>query len=199
MTSSVDPVYRAAIERFDSLYRQAAESEPGETSAMTLATADGEGRPSARTVLLKQYDERGFVFYTNHHSRKGRDLEANPRAALLFLWQSLARQVRVEGVIEVVDDSDADAYWASRPRASQLGAWASHQSETLASREEYEQRLADHEREFADRDVPRLPHWSGFRVMPDRIEFWHEREYRQHERECCWFNGERWQWSLLNP
>jgi len=166
---------------------------------MTLATADPVGRPSARTVLLKHYDERGFVFYTNQRSRKGRDLQANPQAALLFLWQSLARQVRIEGRVEVVDDAEADAYWASRPRESQLGAWASHQSEPLADREEYEQRLAEYRRQFEGTDVPRPPHWSGFRVVPDRFEFWHERSYRQHDRECCWYDGEQWQWSLLNP
>lgn len=199
MTATDDPLYRTAIERFDELYGQARQSEPGEKTAMILATADSDGRPSARTVLLKQHDHDGFVFYTNQHSRKGRELQANPRAALLFLWQSLARQVRVEGRTEVVGDAEADAYWATRPRASQLGAWASHQSETLASREEYEQRLAEYEREFADAEVPRPPHWSGFRVVPDRIEFWHERRYRQHERELCWFDGSRWQWSLLNP
>lgn len=194
-----DPLYRTAIERFDSLYRQAQGSEPGEKTAMTLATADADGRPSARTVLLKQYDERGFVFYTNHRSRKGRDLHANPQAALLFLWQSLARQVRIEGSVEVVDDAEADAYWASRPRESQLGAWASHQSDPLASREEYEQRLEEYRQRYENKEIPRPPHWSGFRVVPDRIEFWHERKYRQHDRECCWYDGNGWQWALLNP
>lgn len=194
-----DPLYRSAIERFDSLYRQAQDSEPGEKTAMTLATADTEGRPSARTVLLKHHDERGFVFYTNFHSRKGRDLHANPQAALLFLWQTLARQVRIEGAVEVVDDAEADAYWATRPRESQLGAWASDQSEPLASREEYERRLEQYRQRFEGAEIPRPPHWSGFRVVPDRIEFWHERQYRQHDRECCWYDGERWQWVLLNP
>lgn len=199
MPATDDPLYRAAIERFDELFRQAQGSEPGEKTAMTLATADPAGRPSARTVLLKHYDERGFVFYTNHRSRKGRDLHANPQAALLFLWQSLARQVRIEGRVEVVDDAEADAYWATRPRESQLGAWASHQSEPLADREEYEQRLEEYRRQYEGLDVPRPLHWSGFRIVPDRIEFWHERSYRQHDRECCWYDGESWQWSLLNP
>jgi pyridoxamine 5'-phosphate oxidase len=194
-----DPLYQAAIERFDELYRQAQAAEPGEKTAMTVATADADGRPSARTVLLKHHDARGFVFYTNHRSRKGRDLHANPQAALLFLWQSLARQVRVEGPVEVVDDAEADAYWASRPRESQLGAWASHQSEVLASREEYEDRLEQLRARHDGETIPRPPHWSGFRVVPDRIEFWHERRYRQHDREVCWFDGERWQWCLLNP
>jgi len=194
-----DPLYRTAIERFDELYRQAQSSEPGEKTAMTVATADAHGRPSARTVLLKHHDERGFVFYTNQRSRKGRDLQANPQAALLFLWQSLSRQVRVEGRVEVVDDAEADAYWVTRPRESRLGAWASHQSEPLASREEYEERLEALRNRYEGREIPRPSHWSGFRVVPDRIEFWHERKYRQHDRECCWFDGERWQWSLLNP
>jgi len=194
-----DPLYQAAIERFDELYLQAQAAEPGEKTAMTVATADANGRPSARTVLLKHHDERGFVFYTNHHSRKGRDLHVNPQAALLFLWQSLSRQVRIEGRVEVVDDAEADAYWATRPRESQLGAWASHQSEVLASRDEYEDRLDQLRASHDGETIPRPPHWSGFRVVPDRIEFWHERQYRQHDREACWFDGERWQWCLLNP
>lgn len=199
MSVQDDPLYRTAIERFDELYRQAHSTEPGEKTAMTVATADPDGRPSARTVLLKHHDERGFVFYTNLDSRKGRALRANPQAALLFLWQSLSRQVRIEGPVELVDDAEADAYWASRPRESQLGAWASRQSELLDSREQYEQRLEELRRRYEGEAIPRPPFWSGFRVVPDRIEFWHERKYRQHDRECCWFDGERWQWGLLNP
>ena len=194
-----DPLYLTALERFDELFRQAWSSEPGEKTAMTLATADADGRPSARTVLLKSHDARGFVFYTNQRSRKGRALHANPQAALLFLWQSLARQVRIEGAVEGVDDQEADDYWATRPRESQLGAWASHQSEPLDGREEYERRLEAYRERFEDRPVPRPEHWSGFRVVPDRIEFWHERRYRQHDRECCWYDGVSWQWTLLNP
>jgi len=199
MAGETDPLLIEAIERFRGLFQQAQSAEPGESTAVTVATADRSGRPSARTVLLKSFDEAGFVFYTNHNSRKGRDLHENPQAALLFLWQSLSRQVRIEGRVEGVSDSEADAYWATRPRESQLGAWASHQSEPLASREEYEARLAEYRERFEGAEVPRPEYWSGFRVVPDRIEFWLERRYRQHERELCWFDGEQWQWTMLNP
>ena len=199
MTAESDPLYTEAIERFDGLFRQAQSSEPGEKNAVILATAGADGRPSARTVLLKHFDERGFVIYTNLGSRKGRQVDENPQAALLFLWQSLARQVRIEGAVEQVADTDADAYWATRARDSQLGAWASAQSEPLDSRETYERRLEEYRARFEGEEVPRPPFWSGLRIVPDRIEFWVERRYRQHERELIWHDGERWQWSLLNP
>ena len=199
MAAAPDPLLQQALERFGELYAEAQSVESGETTAMTLATADPDGRPSARIVLLKHFDARGFTFYTNYRSRKGRALRANPQAALLFWWRSMDRQVRVEGAIETVDDADADAYWATRPRESQLGAWASDQSEPLASREEYERRLTEYRERFDGVDVPRPPHWSGFRVVPDRIEFWHERAFRQHDREHYWLDGETWQWSLLYP
>ncbi len=199
MAADSDPLYAEAIERFAGLFEQAKSSEPGEKTAVTLATAGRDGRPSARTVLLKHFDERGFVIYTNLQSRKGRQVEGNPQAALLFLWQSLARQVRVEGPVEQVSDADADAYWVTRPRESQLGAWASAQSSPLDSRATYEARLAQYRARFDGEAVPRPAFWSGLRVVPDRIEFWVERRYRQHERELIWFDGERWQWTLLNP
>lgn len=199
MADDVDPLYAEAIERFAGQFEQAQSSEPGEKTAVTLATAGADGRPSARTVLLKHFDQRGFVIYTNLTSRKGNQIRENPQAALLFFWQSLARQVRVEGAVEQVDDADADAYWATRPRESQLGAWASEQSATLASREAYEQRLEEYRRRFEGESIPRPPFWSGLRLVPDRIEFWHERRYRQHERELVWFDGSSWQWTLLNP
>lgn len=197
-----DPSYREAIERFETLLHEARASCScfmGDDAAMTLATVDELGRPTLRTVLLKGIDERGFVFYTNLNSRKGRALRANPRAALLFFWPELKRQVNVEGDTEPVSEAESDAYWASRPRESQLGAWASEQSEPLESREHYEQRLEAVRRQHQDRDVPRPPHWAGFRVGPERIEFWHEREFRQHERECYWREDDGWHWSLLNP
>lgn len=197
--AAIDPRLAEAIERFRELLEQAAATELREPTAMTLATADGAGRPSARTVLLKDCDARGFVFYTNRDSRKGRALRENPRAALLFFWQPLMRQVKIEGPVDGVDDAEADAYWATRPRESQLGAWASQQSAPLASRAEYEERLAQVSARHRDRDVPRPPYWTGFRVVPDRIEFWHEREFRQHDRECYWRDGNGWQWTLLNP
>lgn len=199
MAVSSDPLYTEAIERFSGLFEQAKSAEPGEKTAVTLATAGPDGRPSARTVLLKHFDERGFVIYTNLTSRKGTQVRDNPQAALLFLWQSLARQVRIEGPVEQVADAEADAYWATRPRESQLGAWASEQSAPLDRRETYEQRLEEYRQRFDGAEVPRPPFWSGLRIVPDRIEFWHERKYRQHERELIWFDGEYWQWTLLNP
>lgn len=199
MAADSDGLYAEAIERFSGLFEQAKSAEPGEKTAVTLATAGPDGRPSARTVLLKHFDERGFVIYTNLTSRKGTQVRDNPQAALLFLWQSLARQVRIEGPVEQVADAEADAYWASRPRESQLGAWASEQSAPLDRRETYEQRLEEYRQRFDGAEVPRPPFWSGLRIVPDRIEFWHERKYRQHERELIWFDGECWQWTLLNP
>src|SRR5690606_30076 len=151
--------------------RAAGDPEP---TAMTLATAAPDGRVAARIVLLKAHDERGFVFYTNCESRKGRELGAHPPAALLFHWKTLRNQVqvRIEGRAEPVAASEADVYFASRPRPSQIGAWASIQSETLPRREDFEQRIAEFERRFEGEAVPRPPHWSGFRVVPDRFEFW---------------------------
>lgn len=201
MTDS-DPAYRQAIERFQSLLGQAKASGGafmGNDPAMSLATADASGRPSVRTVLLKAVDERGFVFYTNENSRKGRALQANPQAALLFFWPELRRQVNVEGEVVRVPDAESDAYWASRPRESQLGAWASYQSEPLASRHDYDQRLEAARQQYPDGEVPRPPHWYGYRIVPDRIEFWHEGDFRQHDRECYWRDDADWQWTLLNP
>jgi pyridoxamine 5'-phosphate oxidase len=169
---------------FDDLFAEAESAGEPERTAMTLATATADGHPSARIVLLKAHDPRGFVFYTHLDGRKGRELQANPRAALLFHWPRVRDgvQVRIEGNVVLVDDAEADAYFASRPRGSQLGAWASLQSETLPSRETFEQRLADVEREFEGRDVPRPPRWTGFRVVPHALEFWYGARYRLHER-----------------
>ena len=173
-----------ALATFDALFAEAwAAGEPDPT-AMTLATAAPDGRPSARTVLLKAHDARGFVFYTHLDGRKGQELQLNPQAALVFHWPRVRSgvQVRVEGAVELVDDAEADAYFASRPRGSQIGAWASRQSETLESREAFEQRIAQLEREFDGGDVPRPPRWGGLRVRPDRIEFWYGGLFRLHER-----------------
>ena len=184
-------LYAEALSTFATLFGEAkAAGTEVEPNAMTLATATPDGRPSARTVLLKAFDERGFVFYTHTHSQKGRELHDNARAALLFLWRSLREagiQVRVEGMVTPVDDAEADAYFASRPRQSQLGAWASIQSETLDSREAFEHRMAEVEARFAGRDVPRPDSWSGYRVAPDALEFWYGAQFRLHERwryEC---------------
>ena len=178
-------LYNEALSTFNDLFREAQASGEIEANAMVVATATADGRPSARTVLLKSFDTQGFVFYTHLHSHKGRELAANPHAALLFLWRSLREagiQVRIEGAVETVADAEADAYFASRPRLSQIGAWASHQSETLASREQFEQRMASMEAEFEGRDVPRPPGWSGYRVLPDAFEFWYGAQFRLHER-----------------
>lgn len=156
--------------------------ETRDATAMTLATVSATGRPAARMVLLKGVDERGFVFYTNFESRKGREIENNPFVALCFHWPKAAEQVRIEGRVERVTDAEADAYFASRPRGSQLGAWASAQSDVVASREELQKTFAETTARFEGRDVPRPPHWSGYRVVPERIEFWFGRDDRMHDR-----------------
>ena len=156
---------------FENWLAEAQASEPNDPNAMAVATVGADGQPSVRMVLLKGHDERGFVFYTNYESRKAAELLATPRAALLFHWKSLRRQIRIEGPIEPVSDAEGDAYFATRHRDSQLGAWASDQSRPLPSRALFEARFAEMESRFADGNVPRPPHWSGFRVMPERIEF----------------------------
>ena len=167
--------------------------------AMTLATTTSDGRPSARVVLLKGLDARGFVFYTNLESRKSKELFSNPHAALCFLWKSLDRQVRIEGVVEMVGDEEADAYFASRPRDSQIGAWASDQSQPLASRAELERRVDEFSRRFGEGEVPRPPYWSGFRVVPQRVEFWQERPSRLHDRILFIREGDAWRRERLFP
>lgn len=171
------------LPRFAELYERALQSDILEPTAMTLATAGEGGRPSARVVLLKGFDAHGFVFYTNLESRKGRELRAHPFAALCFHWQPLEVQVRIEGRVEPVSDDEADIYFASRPRGSQIGAWSSLQSTPLASRAELEARIREIEQRFAGREVPRPPFWSGFRLVPKRIEFWKNQPSRLHERD----------------
>ena len=170
------------IALFSRWLAEAAEGEPNDPNAMALATVDASGQPSVRMVLLKEHGPEGFVFYTNRESRKGAALAANPRAALLFHWKSLRRQVRIEGRVERVDDAASDAYFASRPRDSQIGAWASDQSRPMASRAEFLARIAKYAAKYAIGPVPRPPHWGGYRIVPERIEFWVDRRSRLHER-----------------
>ncbi|QNA85563.1 pyridoxamine 5'-phosphate oxidase [Sphingomonas sp. So64.6b] len=188
---------------FDSWYAEARKTELNDSNAMALATADGNGRPAARMVLLKGHGRDGFVFYTNQQSRKADDLAANSQAALLFHWKSLRRQIRIEGNVAPVTDAEADSYFATRGRDSQLGAWASDQSRPLDARETFEARFAEMEARFAGGDVPRPPHWSGYRVSPLRIEFWQDREHRLHERRLFMRvgsdGGDGWTEGLLYP
>ena len=161
---------------------EASRSEPRDPTAMTLATVDADGMPNARMVLLKGADANGFVFYTNKTSQKGRELDAHPKAALVFHWKSLNRQVRVRGVVERVTPEEADAYFATRPKQAQIGAWASQQSRPLESRMAFEKAIAINAAKYALGAVPRPPHWSGFRIVPSSIEFWHDRPFRLHDR-----------------
>lgn len=177
MTDAHDP-----LALFDAWLAEAVASEPNDPNAMAVATVDADGQPSVRMVLLKEHDARGFVFYTNFESRKGQALLAHPQAALLFHWKSLRRQIRIEGDVEQVSDAEADAYFTSRPRDSRIGAWASDQSRPMPSRATFLKRIAEYGTRYAIGDVPRPPHWSGFRVVPRRFEFWKDMPFRLHER-----------------
>ena len=197
----IDPLYQEALATFGELLQQAQAVGDPEPTAMTLATATGE-RVSARIVLLKGHDERGFRFHTNYESDKGAQLHARPRAALCFHWKTLRNgvQVRVEGRVERLPHEESDAYFATRPRGSQIGAWASSQSRTLADRGEFEVRIAEVERRFDGAPVPRPPHWGGYLVVPDRIELWYGADFRLHERQC-YERGtdDRWTRRMLFP
>jgi pyridoxamine 5'-phosphate oxidase len=184
---------------FDAWLADAQASEPNDPNAMALATADAAGRPSLRMVLLKGHGPDGFVFYTNREGRKAGDLAANPHAALLFHWKTLRRQIRIEGAVSLATDAESDAYFASRSRDSQLGAWASDQSRPLDARATFEARFAARQAEFAGQDVPRPPFWGGYRVTPDTIEFWQDRAHRLHERRLFTRTDGGWTEGLLYP
>ena len=184
---------------FDAWYREARTTEINDSNAMALATVSADGQPSVRMVLLKGHGPEGFTFYTNRGGRKAAELEVTPRAALLFHWKSLRRQIRIEGPVSRVTDAESDAYFATRSRDSQLGAWASEQSRPLPDRATFEARFAEMQARFDGGDVPRPPHWGGYRVAPERIEFWMDREHRLHERRVFVRNGERWDEGLLYP
>jgi pyridoxamine 5'-phosphate oxidase len=179
--ADVDP---DPFRQFRAWFAEAEATRLYQPDAMTLATATADGRPSARQVLLRGTDERGFTFFTNYDSRKAAELAANPRAALLLFWAELHRQVRVEGRVEAVSAEESEAYFATRPRGSQLGAWASPQSEVIAGREVLDRAMQEVTRRFEGRPVPRPPHWGGYRVVPETIEFWQGRENRLHDRLC---------------
>ena len=194
--SAADP---DPIAQFRRWFDTALAADLHEPNAMTLATATPEGRPSARIVLLKGFDERGFVFYTSYEGRKSEEIEANPRCALVFYWGELERQVRVEGGVSRIPEEESDEYFGSRPRGSQLGAWASEQSRPVEGRDALEERLRNLEAEYEGREVPRPPFWGGYRVEPEIIEFWQGRENRLHDRLVYRRSGGSWRRERLQP
>ncbi len=195
-TATLDP---DPIAQFRHWYADAGRAQLLEPNAMTLATADAAGRPSARVVLLKNIDDRGLVFFTDYRSRKARELAVNPRAALAFLWKELERQVRVAGSVETITRDESAAYFGTRPRGSRLGAWASEQSAVLPDRSVLEREVARLDAQFPDDGIPLPPHWGGYRVVPDEYEFWQGRESRLHDRFRYTRSGDRWRIERLSP
>lgn len=185
---------------FSQWLKEAENRDPDDPNAMCLATADEYGRPSARTLLLKGYDEKGFVFYTNRESRKGRALETNPYASILFYWKTLDRQVHIEGTVSQVEDQESDKYFSSRPRGSRIGAWASQQSRSLENRSALKKRIEDMEKKYqGNEDIPRPPYWGGYLLKPERIEFWQEGAFRLHTRILYTRSGDGWKREMLFP
>jgi pyridoxamine 5'-phosphate oxidase len=187
------------IARFRELYEEAKARIPVDPNAMVLATVGADGQPSARVVLMKDFGQDGFVFYTNQESRKGMDLSKNPRAALLFYWSPLQKQVRIEGLVSSVEGAEADAYFATRPRPSQAGAWASEQSRPLVDRGALERAADEVERRYQGKPIPRPPHWGGYRLWPDSIEFWSARPNRLHDRQLFTRAPDGWSVQRLYP
>lgn len=190
---------RDPMDQFHGWFEDALGADLHEPNAMILATATPDGRPSARVVLLKGFDERGFVFYTNYEGRKAREIEANPRVSLVFYWSELERQVRIEGEVSRVTEEESDAYYASRPRGSRLGAWISEQSRPVWDRSVLEERLRKLEDEYGEREIPRPPFWGGYRVLAEGVEFWQGRENRLHDRIIYRRSGDAWRTERLQP
>jgi pyridoxamine 5'-phosphate oxidase len=199
-TLSEKDVAEDPIKQFDKWWEQAINSNIDEVNAMTLATVSKDGQPSARIVLLKGYDDNGFVFFTNYNSRKGHELQNNNKACLVFFWKELERQIRIEGSIQKISATDSDAYFTSRPTLSKIGAWASPQSEAVPSRTYLEQRLSEMEKNFNGKEIERPEHWGGYTVQPNYIEFWQGREGRLHDRICYNLNDDgKWSTGRLAP
>jgi pyridoxamine 5'-phosphate oxidase len=199
MMPAIMSIYKQALRRFRRISNKVHRAGLTEPTAMSLATSTPRGRPSVRVVLLKGMDSDGFVFYTNKTSQKGRELKNNPYAALCFFWDPLDEQVRIEGSVEIVTADEADVYWKTRPRESQLGAWASFQSQPLQRRADFISRLKETKRRFTGKEIPRPPHWSGYRLRPQRIEFWKRRPFRLHDRIVYENKNGRWRTYLLYP
>jgi pyridoxamine 5'-phosphate oxidase len=197
MTS--DTVYTDAVRRFGEILRAAEQLSLVEPTAVALATATPDGHPSVRMVLMRGWDERGYRFFTNEQSRKGRELAENPRAALCFYWEPLRRQIRIEGTVEAVSQQESDEYWAGRPRESRISAWASDQSQSLEDWQTLVDRVAQLEARYEGHEIPRPPHWRGYRVVPERIEFWHGLPARLHERDVYELVDGEWSHRLLYP
>jgi pyridoxamine 5'-phosphate oxidase len=201
-TGLTDGDFTLAAEPFDlfaAWLADATKSEPNDPNALALATVDADGLPDVRMVLLKGFDHEGFVFYTNFESAKGREILGSMKAAMCFHWKSLRRQVRVRGPVEIVSDAEADAYYATRPRGSRIGAWASKQSRELESRFALEKAVAEYTARYPIGDIPRPAHWSGFRIIPTQIEFWHDRPFRLHDRVVFTRSGDGWEKARLYP